>query len=76
MIETRKKEGETIGSFLFRFNKRVKQSGVLKEVRKRKTRKRPQNKNKRRSSALYKTRKEGQIFRARKYGNEPSRKTK
>lgn len=74
MIDVRKKEGETTGSFLFRFNKKVKRSGVLKEVRKRKHRSRAQNRNKRRASAIYRVAKEKELHRARKYGSEPSRK--
>lgn len=74
MIEIRKKEGETVGSFLFRFNKRIKQSGVLKEKRKRRYTKRNQNRNKRRGSALYRAEKEVQLTRERKYGGESSRK--
>ncbi len=75
MIEVRKKEGETPGSFLFRFGKRVKQSGVLKEVRKRKHRGRSQNRAKRRASALYREKRAQEFKRAKKYGSEPSRKT-
>lgn len=69
MIDIRKKEGETTGSFLFRFNKKVKRSGVLKEVRKRKHRTRSQNRNKRRASAIYRVAKEGEIHREKKYGS-------
>ena len=36
MIEVKKKEGESSSGLLFRFSKKVRQSGVLKEVRKRK----------------------------------------
>lgn len=74
MIEVKKKEGEATGSFLFRFNKKVKRSGVMKEVRKRKHRPRAQNKNKRRASAIYRVAKEKELTRARRYGSEPSRK--
>ncbi|MAF80210.1 30S ribosomal protein S21 [bacterium] len=67
-IEAHKKEGENIGSFLFRFNKRIKQSGILKEAKKRKFSKRPENKRKRRLSALYREEKEKEIERKRKLG--------
>lgn len=35
MLSVRKREGESATSLMFRFNKRVKQSGLVKEVRKR-----------------------------------------
>lgn len=74
MIEIKKKEGEAVGSFLFRFNKRVKQSGVLKEKRKRKNQTRTTNRNSRRKAAIYRTEKNSELSRTKKYGNESSRK--
>lgn len=71
MIEVKKKEGEPTGSFLFRFNKKVKRSGVMKEVRKRKHRPRAQNKNKRRASAIYRVAKEKELIKERKFGASP-----
>lgn len=68
MIEIRKKEGESPASHLFRFTKKVQQSGVLKEAKKRKFRKRPANKRQRRLSALYKEVKAREIKKARKMG--------
>lgn len=76
MIEIRKKEGETVGSFLFRFNKRIKHSGVLKEMRKRKNRRRVENDTKRHATALYRVEKQTAIQHERRYGNESSRKTR
>ena len=35
MLSVRKREGESPTSLMYRFNKRVKQSGLIKEVRKR-----------------------------------------
>ena len=75
MIEVTKKEKENVGPFVFRFNKRVKQSGVQKEARKRRYTKRTQNRNKRRASALYRIKKRGTLEYAKKYGNEPTKKT-
>lgn len=72
MIEVKKKEGEPTGSFLFRFNKKVKRSGVMKEVRKRKHRPRVQNKNKRRASAIYRVTKEKELNKEKKFGASPS----
>ncbi len=73
-IEVRKKKGENVNSLIFRFNKRVKQSGVLKETKKRRFKSRDVNKNKKRSSALYRSKRQEEIARLKKYGAE--RKTK
>ncbi len=68
-IEIRKREGETTGSFLYRFNKKVQHSGLIKEVRKRQFRGRTANQRKRRLSALYRLGRQQDLTRARKYGN-------
>ena len=52
-VIVRKRKGENIGSLIFRFGRKMKQSGVLKNVKKKRFRARPANKRKRRSSALY-----------------------
>jgi len=52
-LEVKKKEGETGSSLLFRFSKRIRQSGVLTEVRKRQFRRRASNRRQRRVSAVY-----------------------
>jgi ribosomal protein S21 len=67
-LEVRKKEGESVGSFLYRFNKKMQQSGVVKEVKKRQFRKRVGNKRTRRLAALYREDKRGEIAKARKLG--------
>jgi ribosomal protein S21 len=53
MIEVKKKEGESVNAFLFRFTKKIQQSGVLKEAKKRRFAKRAENKHARKMSALY-----------------------
>jgi ribosomal protein S21 len=68
MIEVRKKEGESPNSLLFRFSKKVRQSGVLTEVRKRRFRDRSVNRRKRRLSAIYRTAKRREIARLKKLG--------
>ena len=35
MISARKRQGESATSLMYRFNKKIKQSGLVKEVRKR-----------------------------------------
>ncbi|MFH1162161.1 MAG: 30S ribosomal protein S21 [Candidatus Jorgensenbacteria bacterium] len=67
-LEVRKKEGESVGSFLYRFNKKVQQSGVIREVKKRQFRSRPKNKQKRRLGALYRLQKKEEFARSRKLG--------
>lgn len=67
-LEVKKREGETPASFLFRFNKRVQRSGLVKEVRKRQFHNRSANKTKRRSAALYRNTKQRSIAKERKYG--------
>ncbi|HEY4499566.1 MAG TPA: 30S ribosomal protein S21 [Candidatus Paceibacterota bacterium] len=49
----RKKEGETTSGLLYRFSKRVQQSGILKEAKKRRFHSRPVNHMKRRLSAIH-----------------------
>lgn len=68
MIEVRKKEGESPAALLFRFSKRVKRSGVLKETRARRFRRRSINRVKRRLSALHREEKKKELERLRKLG--------
>ena len=52
MVYVKKEEGESASSLVYRFNKRVQHSGVLREAKKRQFRSRSVNKNQRRVSAL------------------------
>ncbi|MDO8469606.1 MAG: 30S ribosomal protein S21 [bacterium] len=63
-----RKESESVGSFLYRFNKKVQHSGLTKEVKKRQFRSRPKNKRQRRAGALYRAKKQGEVLRERKQG--------
>ncbi len=67
-LEVRKKEGESVGSFLYRFNKKVQQSGVIREVKKRQFRARGENRRKRRLGALYRIGRQREVAHARKLG--------
>lgn len=67
-IEVKKREGETAGAFLYRFTKRVKQSGILKESKKRRFKTRTVNKGARRASALYRDEKKQEVIRKKKLG--------
>ena len=62
------REGESPMQLLFRFTKKVQHSGVLKEARGRRTRKRAVNKTKRRLSALHREVKRTKVEHDRKMG--------
>ncbi len=64
----RKKEGETIGSLLYRFSKKVQQSGILKEAKKRRFFKRSQNRNKRKLAAMYREERMKEVVKNKKMG--------
>jgi ribosomal protein S21 len=67
-IEVRKKEGESSNAILYTFTRRVKRSGILKEVRHRKFHDRPVSRIKRRSSAIHREQKKADIERQKKLG--------
>jgi len=67
-MEIRKKEGEAASSLVYRFNKRVQQSGIIKEVKKRRFKKRVESKIKKRISAIYKNTKLKEVQKLRKLG--------
>ncbi|MEK7212642.1 MAG: 30S ribosomal protein S21 [Patescibacteria group bacterium] len=68
MIEVKKKEGESATSLLFRFSKKVRQSGVMAEMRKRRFTGRPVSRRSRRLSALYRSQKRVAMARRKKLG--------
>jgi ribosomal protein S21 len=72
-IDVRKKEGESIGAFLFRFNKKIQQSGLVREVRSRQTRARSENRRSRRLAALYRVAKRDELADAKRYGGAVER---
>ena len=76
MLEIKKKEGESTGSFLYRFSKRMKQSGILREVKKKRFKSRAVNRRKVRLSAIYRLEKNKELAEQRKYGFAPPRKNK
>jgi ribosomal protein S21 len=67
-IEVRKKEGESGNSLLYSFTRRVKRSGILKEVRKRKFHSRTTSRIKRRLSAIHRDAKRVEVERMKKLG--------
>jgi len=67
-IEVTKKEGESSSYLVSRFLKKVQQSGVLREVRKRQFQDRSISRLKRRLSALHREQKKQEIQKAKKLG--------
>ncbi|MBI1838747.1 MAG: 30S ribosomal protein S21 [Candidatus Colwellbacteria bacterium] len=67
-VTIRKKDGESPNALIYRFGKKIQQSGVLREVKKRRFTKRRVTKNKRRQSALYKAKKAVELKKARRMG--------
>ncbi|MEK7149702.1 MAG: hypothetical protein AAB757_01880 [Patescibacteria group bacterium] len=67
-LEIKRKEGESNSAFLFRFTKKMQQSGILKESKRRRTLKRGINKNKRRTAAIYRDTKKKEVLKAKKMG--------
>ncbi|MEK7547019.1 MAG: bS21 family ribosomal protein [Patescibacteria group bacterium] len=67
-VEVKKRGGESASALLYRFSKKVRQSGVIKEFRKRKFHERTHGKRRRRVSALHRENKKAEIKRLRKLG--------
>ncbi|MEK7496001.1 MAG: 30S ribosomal protein S21 [Patescibacteria group bacterium] len=67
-MEIKRREGEPISAFLYRFSKKMQQSGILIEAKKRKRKARSISKFKRRLSAIHKERKKKEVSKARKMG--------
>lgn len=68
VIEVRRKEGENINSLIYRFNKKIKQSGILKEAKKRRFRSRNISRLKKLQAALYRVKKEQELKKLKKLG--------
>lgn len=67
-IVVRKKEEENVNTLIYRFNKKIMQSGILKEARKRLYKDRNINKRRKRISAIYRYNKTKEIERKKKLG--------
>ncbi len=68
MLEVKRKEGESISSFLHRFSTKIKQSGVLIESKKRRFQNRAVSKSKRKASAIYRDQKKKEYQEMKKKG--------
>jgi ribosomal protein S21 len=67
-VEVRKKSGESASAVMYNFTKRIKRSGILKEARKRRFKKRVTSRLKRRLSAIHRATKKKDIERQKKLG--------
>ncbi|MFA6135987.1 MAG: 30S ribosomal protein S21 [Candidatus Paceibacterota bacterium] len=68
MIEVKKKEGESVNAFIFRFTKKIQQSGVLKESKRRRFKSRKPNKRAVKVSAIYRSVRKVEVDKLRKLG--------
>jgi len=67
-IEVRKKENESPSYLINRFTKKMQQSGVLREVKKRRFYGRVINRSRRRTRALHREEKKKEFLKAKKLG--------
>ena len=67
-MQVRKKDGETSTSLMYRFSKKVKQGGILREAKKRRFHNRPLSRTKRRLSALHREQVRKEMERNKKLG--------
>ena len=67
-MELKRREGESMSSFLYRFTKKVRQSGILIEAKKRRFKNRIVSKRKKRESALYRDVKKKEVELAKRMG--------
>ena len=68
MIEIKKKEGESVNAFLYRFTKKIQQSGIIKEAKKKRFSSRKKNKRAIKDSAIYRSEKRVSLEKQRRYG--------
>jgi len=68
VIEVKRKEGESVSSFLYRFTKKIQRSGVLKEAKKKRFKQRERNKRAKKDSAVYRYHKKAEISKLMKLG--------
>lgn len=68
MIEVQKKEGESASNLYFRFSKKIRRSGIVLEVRKRRFHDRTPNKQSVRGSAKHRAVRAKEISRLKKLG--------
>ena len=67
-VGVNKREGESESTLVYRFGRRVQQSGVLREAKKRRFHTRTINRNRRRKNALRMEKKRLEVEKAKKLG--------
>ncbi|HEY4475884.1 MAG TPA: 30S ribosomal protein S21 [Candidatus Paceibacterota bacterium] len=67
-MQVRKKEGESPNALIYRFTKKIQQSGILKEAKKRRFHSRKVSRLKRRLSAIHRSDKRREYEKAKKMG--------
>lgn len=68
MIEIKRKEGESVNAFLYRFTKKIQHSGVIKQSKKGRFHNRTQNERARKDSALYRLNKKLETEKLKRLG--------
>lgn len=68
-IEAKKKPNEPVNVLLYRFNKMMQQSGVLKAAKKRRFVTEEPNRRQRRASAIYRAKIKKEIYQLKKAGS-------
>ena len=68
MVEIKKKDGESASSMIYRFTKKMQQSGILREAKKRRFYVRTESKLKKKLSALHRADKKIEMVRQKKLG--------
>ncbi len=68
MLTVKKREGESASALMYRFNKRVKQTGLVKEARRRRFTKRDKSKLKIKLSAIHRAKQQKEYEKKRKLG--------
>ena len=68
MIEIKRKEGESVNAFLYRFTKKIQRSGIIKEAKKKRFHDRSQNTRARKESALYRIAKKVETEKLKRWG--------
>ncbi len=76
MIEVKRRKGESIEGFLRRFSRKVQQSGIVLEVKKRKFHSRTKSRNAQRVSALRRNDKRSEYAYLEKMGLLPEPKAR
>lgn len=67
-LNVKKREGESVNTLIYRFGRKVQQSGILREAKKRRFYERNVNRNVRRRSALHKDKRKQEIEKSKKMG--------